>query len=361
MDLYSGIKDIIPEIMEKIDGLIENTQFIAGEEVSSFEKEFASYCRTKRAVACSNGTDALILILKAMGIGHGDIAITVPNTFIATAEAITAVGARPAFVDVEEPAYTMDPGKLEKYLENNTSKNIKAIIPVHLFGHMADMEKICTIAKKYSIKVIEDAAQAHGAEMNGHRAGYFGNAAAYSFYPGKNLGAFGDAGAVATDDDGLAVMIKMLSDHGRTKKYEHEIEGLNCRMDSIQAAVLRIKLQYLEEANAQRVEKAGIYNSLLGSRKDIVVPITKDGYKHVYHLYVIRTQDREITIAKLKEAGISYGIHYPVPLHQQKAFSYLNYNSGDFPVSEKLSKEILSLPLWPLMNKTTIEQICNTI
>lgn len=361
MDLYAGIRDSYPELIEKIGYLIKKTQFIGGEEIACFENEFADFCRSKRAVACSSGTDALILILKALGIGHGDVVVTVPNTFIATAEAISAVGARAAFVDIEQKYFAMDPEKLQQYIKEHPNENIKAVIPVHLHGQMADMESICAIAAKTGIKVIEDAAQAHGAELNGKRAGAFGDAAAFSFYPGKNLGAFGDAGAVATNNENLAVKIKMLSDHGRTSKYEHEIEGLNCRMDSIQAAILRVKLKHLEKANALRIAKADIYNSMLKDRKDIICPQVRGNYKHVYHLYVVRVKERDKMIERLKKAGISYGIHYPMPLHLQPAYKYLGYGQGDFPISEKLSKEVLSLPLWPEIDESTIEHICKNI
>jgi len=361
MDLYAGIRDSYPELIEKIGYLIKKTQFIGGEEIGCFEKEFADFCRAKRAVACSSGTDALILTLKALGIGHGDVVITVPHTFIATAEAISAVGARAAFVDIEQKYFTMDPEKLQQYIKEHPKEKIKAVIPVHLYGQMADMESICAIAGKAGIKVVEDAAQAHGAEIKGKRPGAFGDAAAYSFYPGKNLGAFGDAGAVVTNNESLAVKIKMLSDHGRIRKYEHEIEGFNCRMDSIQAAILRVKLKRLEKANALRIAKADIYNSMLKDRKDITCPQARENYKHVYHLYVVRVKERDKTIEKFKKAGVSFGIHYPIPLHLQPAYKYLGYGQGDFPISEKLSKEILSLPLWPEIEETTIEYICKNI
>jgi len=360
MDLSAGLVRIYPEIMNKIRTIMEKSQFIGGEEVDNFEKEFAGYCGAKHAVACSNGTDALILILKALGIGRGDVVVTVPNTFIATAEAITAVGARVAFVDVDEKYYTMDPQRLKQYLIERREGNVKAIIPVHLYGQMADMENISEIAREFGVKVIEDAAQAHGAELKCKRPGFFGIAAAFSFFPGKNLGAFGDAGAVVTNDPELAVRIKMLSDHGRTRKYEHEIEGYNCRMDAIQAAILRIKLKHLEEWTDLRIAKADLYDVHL-NRKKILRPSRRKDARHVFHLYVIRLKEREKIRKNLLKRGIASGVHYPIPLHLQPAYRYLGYKEGDFPVSEKMSEEILSLPLWPEIDEKRIKYICGNI
>lgn len=361
MDLSACYDQIYDEVMEKIKYLIANTRFIGGEEVDKFEEEFAEYCKVKHAIGCGNGTDALVLALHALGIGSGDKVITVPHTFIATAEAITTVGAEVDFVDIDEDTYTMSAGKLREYLESQDSiDNIKAVIPVHLYGQMADMETIMEIANEYNLKVIEDAAQAHGAELNGKRPGEYGDAATFSFYPGKNLGAFGDAGAIVTNDEQLAKKIKMLSNHGRLEKYKHQIEGYNSRLDSIQAAVLRVKLKYLEEWTERRIENAKYYNKLMAD-KDVIVPVIRDNARHVYHLYVIRVNNRDELRKKFAKKGISTGIHYPIPLHLQPAYGYLGYKKGDFPISEKVCKEIISLPMWPELNKKQIEYISSIL
>jgi len=361
MDLAAGLQPIYPEIMDKIQSLITNTQFIGGEEVQRFEEEFARFCKTKYAIACGNGTDALIIILKALGIGPGDVVITVPNTFIATAEAITAVGASVAFIDVDEEYATLDPDKLRKYLLDHPKTKVKAIIPVHLYGQMAPMDKIMKIAREFDIKVIEDAAQAHGAQIDGQQPGSFGVAAAFSFYPGKNLGALGDAGAIVTNDKKLALRMKMLSNHGRTKKYEHEIEGYNSRLDTIQAAVLRIKLKYLEKWTNLRINKAEVYDRLLQKNKAVSIPKKREKFLHVYHLYVIRAKTRDQLKEKLGEFSIATGVHYPIPLHLQPAYQYLGYKRGDFPVAEKLAGAILSLPLWPEITESEIQYVCESI
>lgn len=348
MELSDSYDLIYDEIMEKIKNLIDNTRFIGGEEITKFEKEFADYCNVKNAVACGNGTDAIMIALKALGIGPGDTVLTVPHTFIATAEAVTAVGAEVDFVDIDEKTYIMSPEKLEEYIKNNNDKkNIKAIIPVHLYGQMADMPVIMKIADKYNLKVIEDSAQAHGAQIDGKGPGKYGDFATFSFYPGKNLGAFGDAGAIVTNDDRLAKKAKMLSDHGRyNEKYTHQIEGYNSRMDSIQAAILRIKLKYLEQWTEMRIENAKKYDELFKG-KDVITPFVRYNSKHVYHLYVVRVNNRDELKSQLKDKNISAGIHYPIPLHLQPAYDYLGYEEGDFPVTELVSKEILSLPMWP--------------
>jgi dTDP-4-amino-4,6-dideoxygalactose transaminase len=362
MDLSGSYEDIYEEISSKIKDCIDNTSFIGGNEVENFEKEFARYCDTKYAIACGNGTDALILALKSLGIGRGDTVITVPNTFIATTEAITSVGASVRFVDIDEKTYTMDPEKLEYFIENNNKKEkIRAIIPVHLYGQMADMVSIKKIAEKYDIKIIEDSAQAHGAEYNGKKPGYYGDLATYSFYPGKNLGAFGDAGGITTNDEILSNTLRMLANHGRVDKYEHYIEGYNSRLDTIQAAVLRVKLKHLDKWTNLRKQKVIIYNDFLKEVPDIIIPSENEKSRHVYHVYVVRVKNRNLIKEKLKEKGISAGIHYPIPLHLQKAYDYLNYKNGDLPVTEMVSKEILSLPLWPEISNEQIEIICKEL
>jgi dTDP-4-amino-4,6-dideoxygalactose transaminase len=361
MDLTGCNNQIYDEVVEKIKYLIDNTIFIGGEEVSKFEEEFARFCRVNYAVGCGNGTDAIVLALKALGIGPGDTVVTVPNTFIATAEAISLVGARIAFVDVDEATYTMNPQKLKEYLmREKKSSNVKAVIPVHLYGQMADMVEIMKLANEYELKVIEDAAQAHGAELYGKRPGEYGDVAAFSFYPGKNLGAFGDAGAVVTNDPKLAEKIKMFRNHGRVEKYLHEFEGYNSRLDSIQAAVLRIKLKYLECWNEQRIENARYYNQLL-SQLPVKIPVVAPGARHVYYVYTIRVNDRDQIKQELLKRGVETGIYYPIPLHLQPAYKYLNYREGMFPITERVSREILSLPLWPELKKAKIELICKEL
>jgi len=316
VDLKAQYDSIKEEIDEAIQNVINNTSFIMGEELKKFEKEFASFCNTKYAIGVANGSDALILALKACGIGEGDEVITVPHTFISTAEAISNVGGKVVFIDIEPKTYTMDVSKIEEKINKKT----KAIIPVHLYGQPADMDPIIELAKKYNLKVIEDAAQAHGAEYKGEKVGSIGDVACFSFYPGKNLGAYGDAGIVVTDNEEIAEKVKLLRNHGRiTKKYEHEIEGYSSRLDNLQAAILRIKLTYLNEWNDRRRNNAKKYNKLLSNIGGIITPYEADYAKHVYHLYVIRVvkEGRDKLREELKSKGIATGIHYPIPLHLQ--------------------------------------------
>lgn len=360
MDLSSYNNDIYEEVIQKITTIINNANFIGGDEVKYFEQEFAKYCNVKYAIGCSNGTDALILALRALDIGRGHTVITVPNTFIATAEAITSVGASVDFVDIDEKTYTMDCEKLENYIKRNiNNKNIKAIIPVHLYGQMADMSKIMSIAREFDLKVIEDSAQAHGAKLNGKGPGEYGDIATFSFYPGKNLGAFGDAGAVVTNNSNLAEKVKKLSNHGRLNKYLHEIEGYNSRLDSIQAAVLRIKLKYLDQWNDLRIRNAKLYDKYLSNK--IIKPFCRKNSKHVYHLYVCRVKNRDEIRDALLEIGITTGIHYPIPLHLQPAYSNLKYSKGDFCVTELVSSEVISLPMWPYLSELQIKMISKVI
>jgi len=349
---YDSIKD---EINEAIQDVLNNTSFIMGEELIRFEEEFASFCCRKYAIGVANGSDALILALKACGIGEGDEVITVPNTFIATTEAITRVGGKVVFVDIDPKTYTIDVSKTEEKITEKT----KAIIPVHLYGQSADMEPIMELAKKYNLKIIEDAAQAHGAEYKGKKVGSIGDTGCFSFYPGKNLGAYGDAGMITTNNEEIAEKVKLLRNHGRTtKKYEHEIEGYSSRLDNLQAAILRVKLKYLNQWNSMRRKNARKYNELLNNINGIITPYEADYAKHVYHLYVIRTEKgRDKLREELKSKGIAAGIHYPIPLHLQPAYNYLGYKRGDFPITEKASQEILSLPIFA---ELTGEQICET-
>jgi dTDP-4-amino-4,6-dideoxygalactose transaminase len=373
LDLVSLHRELEPELLEVCQRVIETASFIGGPEVENFEKQFAEFSGTKYCVGVNSGTDALRFALIATGIQPGDIVITVPNTFIATTEAISQAGAQPDFVDIDERTFNMDPEELRRYFETKcrfdaaagryihkvSGKPVTAVIPVHLYGQMADMDAIAEIAEQYKLKIIEDACQAHGAEYFSkkqncwRKAGSIGHAAAFSFYPGKNLGACGEGGAVTTDSAEIAKTVRMLRDHGQAKKYYHDIEGYNGRLDAIQAGFLRIKLAYLEKWNEQRRERAAEYNRLL-SRQEIVTCPFEPSWSHaVYHLYVIRTADRDGMIQRLKAADIDTGIHYPVPLHMQKAYSSLSYRPDDFPVASRVALEIVSLPMFPQL---TLEQ-----
>jgi dTDP-4-amino-4,6-dideoxygalactose transaminase len=359
VDLKAQYNSIKTEIDNAIQGVLDSTSFIMGEELESFEEEFALFCNTKYAIGVANGSDALILALKACGISKGDEVITVPHTFIATTEAITHVGGKIVFVDIDPKTYTIDVSKIEEKINEKT----KAIIPVHLYGQPANMDPIIELAKKYNLKVIEDAAQAHGAEYKGKKVGSIGDVACFSFYPGKNLGAYGDAGMIMTNNEEISKKLKLLRNHGRiTKKYEHEIEGYSSRLDNLQAAILRVKLKYLNQWNGRRRKNARKYNELLNNIGGIITPYEADYAKHVYHLYVIRTEKGRDKLRKeLKSKGIATGIHYPIPLHLQPAYNYLGCKSGDFPVTEKCSHEILSLPMFAELNDEQILKIVEMI
>ncbi len=348
---YDSIKDGIDEAIQNV---LNNTSFIMGEELKKFEEEFARFCNVKYAIGVANGSDALILALRACEIGKGNEVITVPHTFISTTEAISNVGGKVVLVDIDPKTYTIDVTKIEEKITEET----KAIIPVHLYGQPVDMGPIMELAKKYNIKIIEDAAQAHGAEYKGEKVGSIGDVGCFSFYPGKNLGAYGDAGIVVTNSKEIAEKIKLLRNHGRiTKKYEHKIEGYSSRLDNLQAAILRVKLKYLNKWNDKRRNNAKKYNELLSNINGIITPYEADYAKHVYHLYVVRTENRDKLREKLKSESIATGIHYPLPLHLQPAYSYLGYKNGDFPITEKASQEILSLPMFAELTDKQIEEI----
>jgi dTDP-4-amino-4,6-dideoxygalactose transaminase len=359
VDLKSQYDSIKDEIDEAIQNVLNNTCFIMGEELKKFEEEFARFCNIKYAIGVANGSDALILSLRACCIGEGDEVITVPHTFIATAEAISNVGGKVVFLDIDTKTYTIDISKIEEKINEET----KAIIPVHLYGQPANMDPIMRLAKKYNLKVIEDAAQAHGAEYKGEKVGSIGDVGCFSFYPGKNLGAYGDAGMITTNNEEIAEKVKLLRNHGRiTKKYEHEIEGYSSRLDNLQAAILRVKLKYLNEWNDKRRNNAKKYNELLSNINRIITPYEADYAKHVYHLYVIRTgKERDRLREELKSKGIAIGIHYPIPLHLQPAYNYLGYKRGDFPITEEYSKEILSLPMFAELSDRQIDEIVKLI
>jgi len=356
VDLKAQYLSIKEAIDEAINHVITRANFIQGEEVALFEREFARYCGVKEAVAVSSGTEALRLALVACGIGQGDEVVTTPFTFIATAEAISQVGASPVFVDIDPITCNLDPKKVEWAV----SKKTKAIIPVHLYGRPADMDGICAVARKYNLKVIEDAAQAHGARYKGKRVGTFGEVACFSFYPGKNLGAYGDAGMLVTNNAAIAERVRLLRDHGRKEKYEHLYVGFNSRMDTIQAAVLRVKLMYLDRWNARRRVLASVYRGLLRDL-DLFVPPEDTHYESVYHLFVIRTPLRAHLRRVLRAAGVDTGIHYPIPLHLQPAYRHLGYQIGDFPESERAAREVLSLPLYPELPEDQVHRIAGII
>ena len=360
VDLKAQYNTIKGEIDKAIQNVLNTTSFIMGEELKKFEVEFARFCDLKYAIGVANGSDALILALRACGIGEGDEVITVPHTFISTAEAISNVGGKVVFVDIDPKTYTIDVSKIEEKINKKT----KAIIPVHLYGQPADMDPIMMLAKKYNLKIIEDAAQAHGAEYKEKKVGSIGDVACFSFYPGKNLGAYGDAGIVITDNEEIAEKVKLLRNHGRiTKKYEHQIEGYSSRLDNLQAAILRVKLRHLNKWNESRRRNAKKYNELLSNISGIITPYEADYAEHVYHLYVVRVEKkgREKLKEELKSKGIATGIHYPIPLHLQPAYKYLGYKEGDFPITENASQEILSLPMFAELTGVQIEEIVKII
>lgn len=365
LDLVTPHIELEEELITVVRKALRSAHFIGGEEVEQFEKEFASFCHVDHCVAVNSGTDALRFALIAAGIGKGDTVVTVPNTFIATTEAISQSGATVAFVDIDERTCNMDPELLRKYLE--THKGVKAVMPVHLYGQMADMDPILDLAEKHNLIVIEDACQAHGAEYFSRkrkkwfRAGSMGKAAGFSFYPGKNLGACGEGGAVTTGDPEIAKKIRMIRDHGQSKKYYHEIEGYNGRLDSIQCAMLRVKLRHLEDWNAKRREAAARYRELLSPIPGITIPYEPDWSRAVYHLYVIRTAGRDAMQKALASEGISTALHYPVPLHLQNAYAGRGYGIGAFPVTEKVTSEILSLPMFPQLDATAQQSVAQAI
>lgn len=343
------------EISREIEKVVESGRFILGENVEAFEEEFAGYCGVKYGVGVASGSDALALSLKSLGVGRGDEVITVPNTFIATADAISRNGGRLVFVDVDPETYTMDVSKVEK----NITQKTKSIIPVHLYGHPADMRPIKEMSEKYGLSVVEDACQAHGAEYKGEKVGSLGDVACFSFYPSKNLGACGDGGMVVTDDEELASRVKIIRNYGQKEKYFHDFIGYNSRLDEVQAAILRVKLNHLDRWNERRRENAKIYNELLPST--VETPVESKSVRHVYHLYVIKSENRGRLQKMLALRGISTGIHYPVPVHLQKAYSHLGHKKGDFAAAEVCADSILSLPMFPELTEAEIEFVSDSV
>jgi dTDP-4-amino-4,6-dideoxygalactose transaminase len=373
LDLKAQFASIRDEVNAAIQQVLDNTAFAGGPFVEKFEKGFAAFCQCKYSIGVGSGTEALWLTLLALGIGPGDEVVTVPNTFIATAEAISFCGARPVFVDIDEKTYNMNPNKLEDYLKSCSSQSSiqnpkskirnrpKAIIPVHLFGQMADMDAIMEIARAYGLFVIEDACQAHGAEYKGKVAGSIGDAGCFSFYPGKNLGACGEAGAVVTSNSELADKIRILRDHGQPQKYQHSAIGWNARMDGFQGAILSVKLKHLSKWNEARRKNAQLYNELLGHNNGFILPAESDYAKHVYHLYAIRAKNRDALIKELAEKDVFCGIHYPIPVHLTEAYNFLGEVKGSFPVAENCAEELTSLPMFPELKEDQIKCVAERI
>ena len=356
VDLETQYGMIKSEIDKAITDVIEESAFIGGKYVTEFEEKFADFCNSKFCIGVGNGTDALYIALRALGVGQGDEVITVANSFIATSEAITMTGARVVFVDCNSHTYNIDAGKITAAVTTRT----KAVVPVHLYGQPADVAKIKEIADEYGLFIVEDAAQAHGAEINGQRVGNFGDMGCFSFYPGKNLGAYGDAGAIVTNKEDLAVKCRMIANHGRLEKYDHQFEGVNSRLDGLQAAILSVKLKHLEKWTELRRANAERYNKLFGGT-NVVTPFEVSGVKHVYHLYVVRVRNRDAVQVSLKKHGIATGVHYPVALPNLPAYAYLGHVADDFPVATKYSKEVLSLPMYPELSNDQIEYVCERL
>jgi dTDP-4-amino-4,6-dideoxygalactose transaminase len=370
LDLITPHKELKDELMAVVSNALDTGGFIGGPNVAGFEQEFAKFCEAEHCVGNGSGTDALRFAFLAAGITSGDVMITVPNTFIATTEAISQAGARPVFVDVDEKTYNMDPAMVRAFIEKEcdfdaaakkltyrkTKGHVKALVPVHLYGQMADMDALLEIGEQYGLMVFEDACQAHGAKYFSKKhnrwftAGSMGKAAAFSFYPGKNLGACGEGGATTTNDADLAAKMRMIRDHGQAQKYYHDIEGYNGRLDAIQAGFLRVKLKHLAKWTEGRQAAAVRYRELLADKNlDLVLPFEGEEHKAVYHLFVVRVKNREAFMKQLGDAGIGTGIHYPIPLHLQKAYASMGYQKGDFPITEKVSVEIVSLPMFPTL------------
>src|SRR5215469_10098691 len=381
LDLIRPHLEMEEELVTVFRSALHTAGFIGGNAVLDFERAFAEFCEVDHCVGVGSGTDALRFALMAAGAGPGDSVLTAPNTFIATTEAISQAGALPEFIDIDERTCNIDPDKLREYLETNcdrdaytgrpisrrTGRVISAVVPIHLYGQPADMDRILKLADEFNLAVIEDACQAHGAEYfskqqhTWRKAGSMGKAAAFSFYPGKNLGACGEAGAVTTNDLNLAQKIRAMRDHGQSEKYYHDMEGYNGRLDAIQAGILRTKLYRLAQWNSQRRERAETYQELLAPLDGVMLPVEPEWARGVYHLYVVRTQDRQLLQDSLKTAGIGTGIHYPIPLHLQKAYRALGYVKGDFPVTEKLASEILSLPMYPQLTRIEQENVVQPV
>ena len=351
-DLQQQYRSIKAEIDEAVLGVLDSAQFVLGEEVAAFEREFAGFCRAREAVAVNSGTSALHLALLAAGIGPGDEVITVPFTFIATIAAIEYTGARPVLVDIDPITYTMDPALIDRAITPHT----KAIMPVHLYGQPADMDPILEIARARRLVVIEDAAQAHGADYNGRRCGSMGDSAGFSFYPGKNLGAYGEGGALVTNNIDYANRARVMRSWGEERRYEHAVKGFNYRMDGIQGAVLRVKLRHLEGWTRARQSRAARYRAALAG-SGAALPRERSGSTHVYHVFAVRVPRRDAWRAHLAEQGVQTGVHYPVPVHLQPAYADLGYGPGSFPNAEAVARDVLSLPLFPELTDAQVDRV----
>ncbi len=379
LDLVTPHKELQQELTAVFQQVISTGGFVGGPLVENFEKDFATFCDAKFCVGVSSGTDAVRFALTAAGVEPGDIVVTVPHTFIATTEGISQAGAHPHFVDIDDVTYTMSPKRLQEYLDREceivggktihkkTKKHVSAIVPVHIYGQCADMDPLMEIADKYKLIIVEDACQAHGAEYFSKKqnkwlkAGSIGAANAFSFYPGKNLGACGEGGAITTNDPEMVRKMKMLREHGQVKKYYHDIEGYNGRLDSLQAGLLHVKLRHLAEWNKQRQAAAAEYKKLLASNTALKLPVVPEWSRPVWHLFVVRVADRDGLQKRLAEAKIDTGIHYPIPLHLQNAYKSLGHKNGDFPVTEKLALEILSLPMYPQLQKAQQARVAQAV
>jgi len=357
LDLKAQYNSIRDEIAAALQQVFDRTAFAGGAFVEKFEEEFASFCGTSSAIGVGSGTDALWMALQAAGIGQGDEVITAPNTFIATAEAISFAGAMPVFVDIDEQTYNIDPALLKDAVTART----KAIIPVHLYGQTADMDPIMEIAAEHGLRVIEDACQAHGAQYKGQAAGSIGDAGCFSFYPGKNLGAYGEAGAIVTNNAELAEKMRMFRDHGQSRKYHHSIIGWNARMDGFQGAVLSVKLKYLSDWNDARRKNAQLYNELLAGIDGVVTPTEAEYARHIYHVYAICVDNRDALMETLAGKDISCGIHYPVPVHLQAAYEFLGFTKGSFPATEKCAERLVSLPMFAELAPEQIEAVAEAL
>lgn len=356
LDLKAQYQSIKNEIDPVVADILTNASFIGGPIVNEFEKYFADFCQAKYCIGVGNGTDALFVTLRALNIGPGDEVITAANSFIASSEAISQTGAKVVFVDCDPTTYCIDVKQIESKISNKT----KAIIPVHLYGYPADMPAIMELAKKHNLFVVEDAAQAHGASIDGKRVGSWGDAACFSFYPGKNLGAYGDAGAVVSNNEELSKRIRMFANHGRITKYDHEFEGVNSRLDTLQAGILKIKLAHLNQWIVGRRKVAQLYNQFL-SNAPLILPKELDGFFHTYHLYVVRVKNREAIMEQLKAKGIDCGVHYPIGLPFLKAYQYLGHKAKDFPVTYRNQSEILSLPMYPELTEAQIKYVSEQV
>jgi UDP-2-acetamido-2-deoxy-ribo-hexuluronate aminotransferase len=355
VDLRKQFSEIKDEVLEMLTEVLESSHYVLGSKVSDFEKKTAEYQGVQHAIGVASGTDALHLSIDAMEIGPGDEVITTPFTFFATAEAILYTGAVPVFVDIEPDTLNIDVNEIER----NITKKTRAILPVHLFGHPADMGSVLRIAKKHRLKVIEDCAQSFGAEINGRKTGSLGDAGCFSFYPSKNLGAYGDGGMVTLNNSKVAEIIRQLRNHGSKGSYRHKRVGFNSRLDEMQAGILLVKFRYIDEYNAKRREKAALYTKLLA--ETVRCPVEKQGALHVYHQYTIRSRKRDKIQDKLRAGGVSSVVYYPVPLHLQEALKFLGYHKGDFPVTEMAAREVLSLPMYPELEESAIKKIAGII